>query len=422
MELLVQQSKTLTQLVSTHYVRYLMTTIEWDYRLIAIRGPRGVGKTTLLRQHLKLHYGVSDKALYITLDDFFFTETRLIELARQFHQMGGEILYIDEVHKYPHGDWAREIKNIYDLLPQLKVVFTGSSIIRILNEQADLSRRALIYEMQGLSFREFVGLTKNIVIPSFSIQDLLENHIVIAADLVLEKVLKPLVLLKEYLEYGYYPFFLESRMAYFSRLREMLKLVIEVDFNYLEEYTITEHTKINKLLYAIASSAPFKPNIAKLSERIGLNRNRLTQYIYLLERARLLHLLHTNRKGITALQKPDKIYLENTNLMYALVPTKVERGNLRETFFLSHIRYNKRQTTPFAPQTFYPDKGDFLVDTYEEQFLFEVGGSSKSAKQIMGQKNAYLVIDDLEIGHTNKIPLWLFGLLYSYFLSIANIV
>ena len=412
MKELLAQSYTIIGLTKTDYIRSLMDQIEWDYRLIAIRGARGIGKTTLLRQHLKLNYGLSDKALYVSLDDFYFTENRLFDIAKDFSQKGGLCLYVDEVHKHPTGNWAKEIKNIYDFLPELKVVFTGSSILKILNEQADLSRRALTYEMQGLSFREYIELTTDINLPILSIQELLEQHVDFAKTIILEKKVKPLALIKDYMTYGYYPFFLESKKAYLSRVREMMKLVIEVDFNYLPEYTITDHYKINRLLYVIASSVPFKPNITKLSERIGLNRNRLTQYIYLLERGRLLNLLHNDRKGITALQKPDKVYLENPNLMYALVNTNVSEGNLRETFFLNHVTYQNRTQNPFSTQVFYPEKGDFLVDIISDRFLFEIGGKNKSFKQIGQAPNHYVVADNMEFGDGNKIPLWLFGLLY----------
>lgn len=412
MKKLLERSTIITQLVATDYIREIMQQIEWSFRLVAIRGARGVGKTTLLRQHLKLNYGASETALYVSLDDFYFTENRLFELAEQFSQQGGQQLYLDEVHKYPKGNWAQEIKNIYDFLPDLKVVFTGSSILKILNEQADLSRRALVYDMQGFSFREYLDVVLKIQLPSYSLATILQDHRAIASNIVLERKIKPLVLLNDYLQYGYYPFFLESQKAYWSRVTEMLKLVIEVDFSYLEDYTITNHTKINHLLYAIASSAPFKPNISKLSSKLVLNRNRLTQYIYLLERARLINLLHSDRTGISALQKPEKIFLENTNLMYALAPAGIQKGSLRETFFFSHLRYAVQQSPGLTQQIFYPDRGDFLVDTFAEQISFEVGGRNKGRQQLADADNGYLVIDDMEIGTAHRIPLWLFGFLY----------
>ncbi|MEM6316031.1 MAG: AAA family ATPase [Bacteroidota bacterium] len=412
MDNLLEQSETIISLTSTNYIRGLMKAIEWDYRLIAIRGARGIGKTTLIRQHLKQTGALANEALYVSLDDFYFTEHGLFELAKAFVKKGGRRLYVDEVHKYQFGNWAKEIKNIYDFLPTLQVVFTGSSILRILNEQADLSRRALIYEMQGLSFREYLELTLGKKLPVFELSNLLSNHTVLAKQVINEHQIKPYAHLQEYLTYGYYPFFLESKKAYLSRVREMLKLVIEIDLNYLPEYSITDHHKINRLLYAITTSIPFKPNISKLSGRIGLNRNRLTQYIFLLERCRLLNLLHSDRSGITTLQKPDKIYLENTNIMYALAAKNVQRGAIRETFVLNHLRYVHRTETPFPNQVYYPSVGDFLVDNIENRFTLEVGGKGKTNKQIKDVDNAYIVADDIEFGVHNKVPLWLFGFLY----------
>lgn len=410
-ELLYQQTQAAAAAVPIAYSREILQRIDWKHRLIAIRGPRGVGKTTLLLQHLQRTYRNSPHALYVTLDDFFFTETRLVDLARAFLAKGGKILYLDEVHKYPHGNWAQEIKNIYDLLPTLQVVFTGSSILRIRNEQADLSRRALVYDLQGLSLREYIDLTQEKSLPIVSLEDILSRHEELAAQIVHDYQIHPLQFFGTYLREGYFPFFLENTDIYMYRVREVLKLIIEVDLNYLPEYTITDHAKINRLLYAIASSAPFKPNISKLSERIGLNRNRLTEYIYLLERARLLNLLHSRHKGITSLQKPDKVYLENTNLTYALAPAKADPGSLRETFFLNQL-LAQQWGRPFPLVVAYPETGDFRVDTYEQTYRFEVGGKHKTMAQIRSVDNAYLVVDDLEIGFERKIPLWLFGFLY----------
>lgn len=411
LDTLYQQSQGAAAFVSTTYTRELLQRIDWKHRLIAIRGPRGVGKTTLLLQHLKLNYSNSPKALYVTLDDFFFTENRLIDVAKEFYAKGGKVIYLDEVHKYPQINWAQEIKNIYDLLPKLKVAFTGSSILKILNEQADLSRRALIYDLQGLSLREYIDLTENKNLPVFSFEEIINHHHELASQIVHDYDLHPLQFFQTYLQEGYYPFFLENRDIYLYRVREVLKLIIEVDLNYLPDYTITDHVKINRLLYAIASSAPFKPNISKLSERIALNRNRLTEYIYLLERARLLNLMHSRHRGGSSLQKPEKIYLENTNIAYALAPTQVNHGSLRETFFLNQLSA-PQPGRPFPLVITYPEKGDFLVDNFENSYLFEVGGKNKDLRQVGSEENAFIAADGIEIGFGRKIPLWLFGFLY----------
>jgi predicted AAA+ superfamily ATPase len=391
--------------------RSLLRQIDWKHRLIGIRGPRGVGKTTLMLQHLQANYGTSPSALYLTLDDFYFTENRLIDLARAFEARGGKILYLDEVHKYPHLNWAQEIKNIYDLLPGLKIVFTGSSILKIRNEQADLSRRALVYDLQGLSFREYLNMTLPVSLPAFSLPDVLHKHEELSREVVFGQTIRPLSFFHTYLREGYFPFFLENRDIYLHRVREVIKLIIEVDFNYIPEYNITDHVKISRLLYAFASSVPFKPNITKLGERVELNRTRLTQYIYLLERARLLNLLHSRNKGLSSLQKPEKIYLENTNLIHALAPGQTDMGSLRETFFVNQLNA-PNPALPFQPLLFYPEQGDFLLDTYAEQYLFEVGGKNKDFRQLPTHENSFLALDEMEIGYGRKIPLWLFGFLY----------
>lgn len=406
-----QQTQAAIDAVATQHTRELMLQIDWSARLVAIRGARGVGKTTLMLQHLKKTYGRSQQALYATLDDLYFAQNRLIDLARDFHARGGLALYLDEVHKYPYDNWAQEIKNIYDLLPGLKVVFSGSSILKIIQEQADLSRRALIYDLQGLSFREYISLKTGTALPIFPLEEVLNAHAGLAAQIVYDHKIRPLQFFGDYLREGYYPFFLENPKVYLMRVRELIKLIIEVDLNYLPEYTITDHAKINRLLYAIATSAPFTPNISKLSERIELNRNRLTQYIYILERARLLNLLHSRHKGVSSLQKPDKIFLENPNLAFALAPNNTDLGNLRETFFLNQLQAPMPgQGLPW--QVAYPQQGDFLLDTFAGQFTFEVGGKNKDSAQLSGMDHAYVVADDIEFGQGRRLPLWLFGFLY----------
>jgi uncharacterized protein len=411
LELFYQQTQAAISAVATAHSRELLSQIDWGARLVAIRGARGVGKTTLMLQHLKQNYGRSSQALYATLDDLFFSANNLIDLAREFHAKGGEVLYLDEVHKYPRDNWAQEIKNIYDLLPGLKVVFSGSSILKILQEQADLSRRALIYDLQGLSLREYISLKTGTPLPVFSLEDLLHVHPQLAAQILYDHHIRPLQYFSDYLREGYYPFFLENPGVYLMRVRELIKLIIEIDLNHLPDYTITDHVKISKLLYAIATSAPFKPNISKLSERVELNRNRLTQYIYVLEQARMLNLLHSRHKGVSALQKPDKIYLENPNLAFALSPGNTDVGSLRETFFLNQVRAPlSGHGLPW--QVNHPEQGDFLIDTYAGQYTFEVGGKNKGRAQIAGLDHAYVAADELEIGNGQQIPLWLFGFLY----------
>ena len=410
MEVLLEQSRALVTRVSTDFIRDLTQRIDWNSRMIVIRGQRGVGKTTMLLQHIKLNFGVSSAAMYITLDDLFFTENRLTEIARWLVQKGGKVLYIDEVHRYPHTTWALEIKNIYDLLPDLKIVMTGSSIMEIEHHQADLSRRAVFYELSGLTYREHLIMTTGQRLPAFALDDILIQPHLAAETIIRDHHLHPLAMLDQYMQSGYYPFFSESLPTYTIRLREVIRTVLESDLHVVPEHTITDYSNLGRLLYVIAGVAPFKPNISKLSERIGLNRNRLVQYIYLLERARLLNLLHSDSAGISALQKPAKIFLENTNLMYALSPGGVNKGSERETFVLSHLRNWIQSSLTESVSVLYPQHGDFLLDGLrKESWLLEVGGAGKSKAQLKSASRGVIVRDNVEFGGDGIVPLWLFG-------------
>ncbi|MBC8265504.1 MAG: ATP-binding protein [Flavobacteriales bacterium] len=383
--------------IQTDFVRDYINHFPWDEQLIGIRGSRGVGKTTLLFQYIKSTYGLSEKALYISLDDLYFIENTLSDFAASFVQKGGEHLFIDEVHKYEN--WAIEIKNIYDQYDELKVVFTGSSLLEILNSKADLSRRALVFEMQGLSFREFLALKYDKLFKSYDLEQLLEESQSISA--LINSEIKPLQYFTEYLKSGYYPFFKKENEFYYQRLREVVSLIIEIELPTQRKIAVSKIKKVKQLLFIIAQSVPFKPNIKKLSERIGITRNTLVEYLNSLTDANLIQDLNKDTFGISLLQKPDKIYLENTNLSYALSLDVPNKGNIRETFFYNQLKKNNSLT--------YPEKGDFLVNN---KYLFEVGGRSKTAKQISGVKNSYLALDDIEFSDGKKIPLWLFGFLY----------
>ena len=397
MEKLLNRSHQRVRVVNTRFVREMMSRINWENRLIAIRGARGVGKTTLLLQKIKLGYFGQQSVVFINLDDLYFSSNTLISFVEDFVNLGGTHLFIDEVHKYPN--WSTEIKNAYDYFPSLKIVFTGSSITQILNAKADLSRRAVIYEMQGLSFREYLNLTQETNFSSLTLSDLQSNHL--SYSLEVTNKIKPLAHFTTYLKTGYYPYFLEGTESYWFKVSQTIKLILEIDLTYLNGYNIQFIHQVNKLLYTIATAVPFKPNMTKIAERIGMNRNLLVQYFHFLEQARIINLLHTDRTGITFLQKPNKVYLENTNLMYAIAPDNVETGNLRETFFLNQMKYSHSVS--------YPSKGDFLIN---DQYLFEVGGKNKKAAQIKNIPDAFIVADNIESGIGRQIPLWLFGFLY----------
>lgn len=381
------------------FTRQIMQEIAWDQaRLIGIKGARGVGKTTLLLQYIKLHLPYQQgETLYVSLDSLYFNQHSLYELADQFEKHGGKFLFIDEVHYY--NNWSQELKNIYDDFPELNVVFTGSSMLEILNARADLSRRAIIYTMGGLSFREFLSLKKIDTFQHHTLEDILTNHIEISQEIV--QRIKPLQWFQQYLSTGYYPYFTESETLYAQKVEEVVRMMLEIELPLLRGVEHTYISKIKLLLLAIAESAPFTPNVSKLAERIGINRNTLIHYLNNLNEVGLTTHLHSNSQGITRLQKPEKIYLENPNLMYALNPSHANTGNVRETFFMNQLSQ--------LHQISLPTQGDFLIDN---QFTFEIGGKSKGNKQIAQANQGYVVQDDIEIGSQRTLPLWLFGFLY----------
>ncbi len=382
---------------SLAFVRGQMTSIAWEARLIGIKGARGVGKTTLLLQYIKKNLSLNEETLYVSLDNIWFAENKLTDLTDDFVKKGGKYLFLDEVHKYPN--WAQELKNIYDDYPQLKIVFTGSSLLEILNARADLSRRAVIYTMQGLSYREYLNLILKEELPVLSLETLLSNHVGLAQDLNMK--IKPLQHFDSYLKSGYYPFFQEAPALYFQRLEEVINLILEIELPLLRKVDIAYVIKLKQLLHIIAQSVPFMPNISKLSERIGINRNTLISYLYFLQEAHIIKNLYKDAKGITQLQKPNKIFLENSNLQYAFSANNTNRGNIRETFFVNQVS--------FKHLTEYTKQGDFMVD---DTYTFEIGGNTKTGKQIDHLENSYIAADNLEYGSANKIPLWLFGFLY----------
>jgi hypothetical protein len=379
------------------FSRFLIDEINWDERLIGISGARGTGKTTLLLQYMKTRIPADSNSLYVSLDDIYFSETPLIYFAEEFSKKGGDYLFLDEVHKYPN--WSQELKNIYDNLPDLKVVFTSSSALDIFKGSHDLSRRAMVYNLPGLSFREFIGLKYEIQFQSFTLSQILEGN-----NAVVSKVLdgiKPLKLFEEYLQYGYYPFFMEAGENYNFRLINIVNQVLENDLPTIFHIDFYSVMKIKKMLSVLSRIVPYKPNIQQLVSQSGTSRDSLLKFLFYLEKAEILKWLTKDTFGINYLNKPDKLFLNNTNLMFALANDKPNIGNVRETFFLNQL-IAKHQVS-------YPEKGDFLVD---EKYLFEIGGQKKNAKQLGGQKNAFIAADGIEYAFENKIPLWLFGFLY----------
>lgn len=397
MERLIQAYKRRLKSIDLRFKRYLWNTINWNKRLIAITGARGVGKTTFLLQYIKENFKVLDEVLYASLDNLYFAQNTLYDLADEFVKYGGRVLILDEVHKYKN--WSVEVKNIYDDFPDLQIILTGSSAIDIHKGEGDLSRRMIKYKMNGLSFREFIEFKYNIKFLSYSLNEILSKADDITAE-INEKI-KPLKLFKEYLQLGYYPFFIEGTDDYYLRIEQTVNQILETDLPSIEKINFSSIYNIKKLLVVLSEIVPYKPNISKLSRQIGLTRDVLVKYLYWLERAELLLLLTTDTYGIRKLGKPDKIYLNNPNLSYALTQSNVNQGTIRETFFFNQLSVSHRIN--------YTEVGDFLVDG---KYIFEIGGKSKTQKQIAGLENAFIVADGIEYVYKNKIPLWLFGFLY----------
>jgi predicted AAA+ superfamily ATPase len=399
MERIIEKFRKKLSHTSEDFTRSLMDEINWEARMIGIKGARGVGKTTLMLQYIKKHFEHDPAVLYVSLDDIWFSDNKFADLADQFVKHGGKLLFLDEVHKYP--GWSRELKNIYDDFPELKIVFTGSSLLEIMNARADLSRRATIYRMQGLSFREYLNFELGLKLNSHSLDEVLHNHLKISGEVTSE--IKPIKHFSQYLREGYYPFYKEIPELYYSRLGEIMNMIIEMELPLLRGVDVSYSSKLKQMLLIISESAPFIPNISKLSERIGINRNTFISYLSFLHEAGLLRNLYRDTHGITRLQKPEKIFLENTNIAYALSNGLPDKGNIRETFFANQLSYCHSLTIP--------ENGDFLADGSK---TFEIGGKGKDNKQLNKAtvNNGFIASDDIEFGNGNKIPLWMFGFLY----------
>lgn len=386
----------LNKLKSTFDRPYFIEKVAWDEQMIGIKGARGVGKTTLVLNYIKQTYGTSKRCMYISLDQVLLTGLRLIDIADAFDKDGGKLLCIDEIHRYEN--WSQELKDIYDSYPDLKVIFTGSSALHIHKGKSDLSRRAVVYNLEGLSFREYLQITTGNTFPAYVLPDLLKNHVAIASD-VLQK-LKPIPAFNAYLSSGYYPYFIQNAKTYHQKLLETIHLIVDLDLAYLNNVEIRHVHKLKKLLYMLSLSVPYQPNISKLSVTVETTRNTIIQYLGYLEDGNLIKQLRSKSKSYELMAKAEKVYLHNTNLIYAL-SRNVNEGNLRETFF-----YNQLSAVHAVN---YPDTADFLID---EAYLFEIGGKSKTTEQLKKQPYSYIAADGIEYGAGNKVPLWLFGFLY----------
>ncbi len=398
MDILLSAYRNRLEQAGTDFVRYLMDGILWEDRLSAIVGARGVGKTTLMLQRIKKSLDPA-KAFYLSLDDLFFSANTLTDVVFRLRQDGVSHLFLDEVHKYPRDTWAQEIKNLYDAYPDMRIVFSGSSILNIHKGNADLSRRAVQYELSGLSFREFLALERHADFPAVTLEELLATHRELSARVT--KGIKILPVFRRYLRTGYYPYYREGERTYIHKLRNTVTAILETDLPAVDRIEFASTQKLKRLLSVIAERVPFTPNMAQLGQLVDIPRTNVAQTLSRLERARLLGLLRSGAKNLGAMAKPDKVYLDNTNLACALCAEVPDTGNLRETFFYNQVRVSNRVTSAA--------RGDFTVNG---KYVFEVGGRGKDFGQVAGLADAWLAVDDIETGMGKRIPLWLFGFLY----------
>ena len=403
MDTLFRKHDRLLANTSMDIVRDQMNQIHWNAQIISIMGPKGVGKSTLLRQYVKRNYQIGDrKALYCSADSVDFSTRTLVELAEQFSINGGELLIVDEIHKYKPGtsDWSKEVKEIYELFPKLKLIVSGSSLLKLKEGDADLSRRAIKYTMPGLSFREALRFYHGLDFPKWTLEDIL-THPFDLWEMVTSKC-KPVVHFKEYLEKGYYPFLLEGEGEYFTRIEQVVNYIIETELPQICKVDVANIRKLQALVKLIAEEVPFELNANKIAGSMEIGRDTVVEYLKYLGDAKILNLLYSDRKKTGKLSKPDKVYLENPNLLYAIAPDKVEIGTARESFAInslseSHlVEYGKAH-------------GDFKIDS---KYTFEIGGRSKDFSQIAGIPDSYIFADDWDMPDGAKLPLWMLGFLY----------
>ena len=403
MDSLFRKSDRLLANTQTEIIRDKMNEIHWNAQLVTIMGAKGVGKSTLIKQYLKKNYRLGDRRiLYCSADTVDFSMRTLVGLAEEFSIRGGELLAIDEIHKYKSGttDWSREIKEIHELYPDLKLIVSGSSLLRLKEGDADLSRRAVKYTMPGLSFRESLRFYHGLEFKRWALEDILAHPYDLWQEV--SSKCKPVVLFKEYLEKGYYPFLLEGEGEYYTKIEQVVNYIIEAELPQICKVDVANVRKLQALIALICSEVPFELNANKIAAAIEIGRDTVVEYLKYLGDAKVLNLLYSDKKKIGKLSKPDKVYLENPNILYALTPTKAEIGTLRETFAIcslseSHtVEYGKAQ-------------GDFKVDG---KYTFEIGGRSKGFSQIAGVENSYIFADDWDMPDGAKLPLWMLGFLY----------
>lgn len=399
MEALFEKQDALLRATGMNIVRSFMDDVNWDAPMLCIRGPRGVGKSTLLRQYVKMHYEPgSEEVLYCSMDWVYFSQHSMLEIAEKFYKRGGKLLIFDEVHKY--AQWSSEVKEVAETYPNLQIVLSGSSLLRLLDGDADLSRRCRGYDMPGLSFREYLRFYKGIVLPASSLEDILEAPNKLAAKV--NDVCRPLQHFHDYLKYGYYPFYLTNPIDYHVLIEQTVNYVIDVELPQLKNVNPSNCRKIKALLCVLSQQVPFDVDVSKLATMTELQRNTVLEYLNHMKSAKLLNLLFSNLLSVKKMQKPDKIYLENPNLLYALATAPVQIGTARECFAVNQLGY--AHTVEYGKT-----QGDFKVDG---KWTFEVGGEKKRFDQIADLPNSFVLADGIEMPHGKKLPFWMIGFLY----------
>lgn len=399
MDKLYERHQRMLAVTPTKIVRQCAKDINWDAQMLAIRGPKGVGKTTMMLQYIKQHFLPGDlSVLYCSLDGAYFTNHSLLDFVDLFYKNGGKHLFLDEVHKYPN--WGKEVKEIYDSYPELQVVLSGSSLLDMMTGDADLSRRCINHDIQGLSFREYLQFYKGIDLPAYSLQELLDNPMPLC--LQVNALCRPLAFFREYLQTGYYPYYIKNKIDYYSAIEQVTYKIIDDEMPRICGVDVANTRKIKALMNVLAITEPFEVDIKKLSVQTSLKRETILGYLNYMQRAKLLNLLYCDSANIKKLQKPDKIYIENTNLLYTLAYNPIKQGTMRETFAVNQLAY--RHLVEYKKSN-----GDFLIDG---KYTIEVGGSSKDYTQIANIADSYILADDIEMPIGHKLPLWLVGFLY----------
>ena len=399
MDTLLKKHDRLWEITPLEIVRQWAYSINWDARLMAIRGPKGVGKSTMMLQYIKQHYAYMDRqALYVSCDDAYFATHSLLDLAEQFYLTGGKHLFIDEIHKYEN--WSREIKEIYDSYPTMKMVISGSSLLSLTAGDADLSRRCINHDIQGLSFRECLHFYKGIEMPIYPLEDVLTNP----ASLIQEMNSKgrPVALFQEYLRNGYYPYYLDNETDYYLAIQQVVNHTIDDELTKICKVDVGNTRKIKALMTMLCASEPYQLDISKLSVQSGLKRETVVAYLNYMDKAKLLHLLYCDLVNAKRMQKPDKIYIDNSNMLYAWATTPVRIGTARETFVVNQL--SAKHQVEFGKK-----KGDFKIDGI---YTIEVRGEDKDSRQIANLPNSYILADNIETAIGHKLPIWVVGFLY----------